>query len=160
LLVISCGLNIYTYYRYKELQSENRDLVLQRDRLFVDNGSMQARMQDLDSGLRAINSPGVIRISLKGVAGKEGSEAIVYWSKSTTDVYISLLHLPQAPAGKQYQLWALLDGKPIDAGVLGNCVSICRQKNISNAQAFAITLEKEGGSQSPTLSQLYVMGKI
>jgi anti-sigma-K factor RskA len=31
---------------------------------------------------------------------------------------------------------------------------------ITSAQAFAVTLEKEGGSPSPTMDQMYVMGKI
>jgi len=33
-------------------------------------------------------------------------------------------------------------------------------KNIPKAQAFAITLEKKGGSVTPTLSAMYVMGKV
>jgi len=32
--------------------------------------------------------------------------------------------------------------------------------SIADADAFAITLEKKGGSPTPTLNQLYVMGKI
>jgi anti-sigma-K factor RskA len=33
-------------------------------------------------------------------------------------------------------------------------------KDIGQAQAFAITLEPAGGSASPTLNQMYVMGNI
>jgi anti-sigma-K factor RskA len=32
--------------------------------------------------------------------------------------------------------------------------------NIPNAQAFAITLEKQGGSAVPTMENMYVMGEI
>jgi anti-sigma-K factor RskA len=31
---------------------------------------------------------------------------------------------------------------------------------VANAQAYAITLEKEGGSATPTLEEMYVMGSI
>jgi len=68
--------------------------------------------------------------------------------------------LPQAPSGKQYQLWALVDGKPVDAGMIGDCNGLCRLKNIPRAQAFAITLEREGGSPTPTMDQMYVLGKV
>jgi anti-sigma-K factor RskA len=33
-------------------------------------------------------------------------------------------------------------------------------KNIPRAEAFAITLENAGGSAVPTMSQLYVIGKV
>jgi len=35
-----------------------------------------------------------------------------------------------------------------------------KMKNIAKAQAFAITLEKKGGSLSPNLQALYVLGKV
>ena len=33
-------------------------------------------------------------------------------------------------------------------------------KVINHAEAFAITLEKQGGSKTPTMSEMYVMGKV
>jgi anti-sigma-K factor RskA len=33
-------------------------------------------------------------------------------------------------------------------------------KNIPAAQAFAITLENRGGSVSPTMEAMFVMGKV
>ncbi|WP_350340234.1 anti-sigma factor [Paraflavitalea speifideaquila] len=56
-----------------------------------------------------------------------------------------------APAGRQYQLWALVDGKPVDAGMLDNCDGLCQLKNIQQAQAFAITLEKPAEALYPIL---------
>ena len=69
--------------------------------------------------------------------------------------------MPQPSQGKQYQLWALVDGKPVDAGMVdANCTTVCKMKNIPKAQAFAITLEKAGGSPSPTMEAMYVFGKV
>ncbi|MDQ0065658.1 anti-sigma factor [Chryseobacterium lathyri] len=55
----------------------------------------------------------------------------------------------KAPEGMQYQLWAIADGKPVSAGVY------TEEKNSKNsschipkAQAFAITLEKQNGSET------------
>jgi len=33
-------------------------------------------------------------------------------------------------------------------------------KDIENATAFAITLEADGGSKTPTIEEMYVMGLI
>lgn len=160
LFVISAAFNIYTYNKYKDLEAENRQLALQRDQLYANNNTMQTKLDELDKNMQLITGPDMIKVALSGVAGKESSQAVVYWNKNNKDVYLIAKALPQAPKGKQYQLWALMDGKPIDAGVLGDCNTVCKLKNIQNAQAFAITLENEGGSPTPNLEQLYVMGKI
>lgn len=160
LLVISAGFNIYTYNQYKGLEAENRQLALQRDRLYANNNSIQTRLDELDKNMQLITGPDMIKVALNGVAGKESNQAVVYWNKNSKDVYLVAKTLPPPPKGKQYQLWALMDGKPIDAGVLEDCNTVCHLKNIQNAQAFAITLENEGGSPTPNLDQLYVMGKI
>jgi len=68
--------------------------------------------------------------------------------------------LPQPAAGKQYQLWAIVDGVPVDAGLLETNapVAFVKMKNIPKAQAFAITLENTGGNKTPTMP-IYVVGK-
>jgi anti-sigma-K factor RskA len=69
--------------------------------------------------------------------------------------------LPMPPSDKQYQLWALKDGKPYDAGVFDMTGDMHMMPvKIGEADAFAVTLEKKGGSPTPTLTQLYMMGKI
>ncbi|WP_346238236.1 anti-sigma factor [Niabella insulamsoli] len=160
LFVVSAAMNVYIYSRYKTVQRENVQLALQRDQLFADNSKTQTKFNELDERLRLIAGPDIIKIPLAGVPGKENSQAIVFWNKSNKDVYLLASSLPKAPKGKQYQLWALMDGQPIDAGVLQDCTTVCKLKNIANAQAFAITLENEGGSPTPNLEQLFVMGKI
>ena len=160
LFIISAGLNVYTYSKYKKLEGENRQLALQRDQLYATNSSIQTRYNQLDKNMQLITGADMIKVALSGVPGKEGSQAVVYWNKTNKDVYLIANALPKAPKGKQYQLWALLDGKPIDAGLLDDCSSVCKLKNIPAAQAFAITLEDEGGSPTPNLEQLFVMGKI
>jgi anti-sigma-K factor RskA len=72
--------------------------------------------------------------------------------------------LPQAPADKQYQLWAIVDGVPQDAGVItknDKTIRIQKMKSFGNIKvnAFAITLEKEGGNPTPK-GQMYVLGNL
>ncbi len=90
--------------------------------------------------------------------------ATVYWSKSSGAAYVMLDALPQPPKGMQYQLWVMQDGKPVDMGVLPldmtATASIQKvEKPVMNGQGFAISLEKMGGSPSPTMENIYVMGK-
>lgn len=99
------------------------------------------------------------RIELKGVEKHPDMIADVYWHTSKK-VFLEIKNLPPAPTGKQYQLWAIVDGKPVDMG-MHNAKSdstVQEMKSVDKAQAFAITLEKEGGNAQPTMEEMYVMG--
>lgn len=100
------------------------------------------------------------KIALKGVENHPDLLAAVYWD-SQKNVYLNMENMPAAPAGKQYQLWAIVEGKPVDLGVYSDEKdSLQQMKNVQNPQAFAITLEKEGGSPVPTMEQMMVLGEI
>ena len=91
------------------------------------------------------------------------SYTTVYWDTTSHDVYLLVNNLPKPASDQQYQLWALLNGQPIDMGMLEiseKPLQLYHMKNIQAAQAFAITLEKKGGSPTPTLTKMYVMGKL
>lgn len=79
---------------------------------------------------------------------------VVYWSKEKGEAYVSLLNMPTIPQGMQYQLWVIQDGKPVSMGVIANdMMKGGMQKSdmqITSGQAFAISLEKEGGNPTPT----------
>ena len=90
------------------------------------------------------------------------SLATVYWDTQSKDVYLLINKLPAPVSDKQYQLWAIVDGKPVDAGVfdMAEGISFVKLKTIPKAEAFAITLEKKGGSVTPDMDAMYVLGKV
>ncbi len=160
LFVSSAAVNLYLYNKYTKAANDYSDLLKERTTLLATNKAYENRLTALQNNMQLMTAPGMLKVSMPGVAGKEQSLATVYWDTQTKNVYLIANNLPAAPAGKQYQLWALVDGKPVDAGMLENCEGLCQLKNIPQAQAFAITLEKAGGSPAPDLTQLYVMGKV
>lgn len=92
--------------------------------------------------------------------------AKVYFNETEKIAYIDGNGLPKAPTGKVYQVWSLkLDPlTPTSLGLLGsaaqNDTGIFKFENVPDPEAFGITLEPEGGSESPTLSQLYTLGTV
>jgi anti-sigma-K factor RskA len=105
--------------------------------------------------------PAMAVVKMNGTPAKKDSKAMLLWDTRNKDVYIMPGTLPKPADGKQYQLWALVDGKPMDAGVLElGCNGVCKMKNIKRADGFAITLEKAGGSPVPTLAEMFVSGNI
>ena len=150
LFAISGVFNYYFYNNYKLVNTKYQALLIDKTSLQANNDTYKAIFKSAD----------IKAIKMAGVAGKETNLATVYWNQKTNEVYLSNNNLQQTPKGKQYQLWAIVDGKPVDAGIIGSCDGLCKMKNISNPQAFAVTLEKEGGSPTPTLTDMFVIGNI
>jgi anti-sigma-K factor RskA len=121
---------------------------------------LQANNASYQQSLQMFQDTSMMHVKMKGMPGKEQNLATVLWDRNSKDVYIYVNNMQQIPKGKQYQLWAIVNGTPVDAGVIGNCIGVCKMKKIEHAEAFAITLEKEGGNAVPTLTEMYVMGKV
>ena len=160
LLVASAALNIYFYNQVRSTSNAYQALLVEKNSLFAENQNTQTKALDLYNSMQLMSDPNFTKISMPGVAGKETSLATIFWDNKSKDVYLLPNKLPEAGADQQYQLWAIVDGKPVDAGVIGACAGLCKMKNIPNASMFAITLEKKGGSAAPTMTQMYVAGKV
>ncbi len=150
--------NIYTYSNYKKTKDA---LALAEQKIKLQNEEIAAIQNNLDGPLNS-NSQQVV---LKGTPTYPSSTAKIFWIKSSGDVFVEASGLPAAPSGMQYQLWAIIDDKPVDAGMIvdgkkGQKYNIQKMKSFGKAQAFAITLEKAGGSATPTMEKLYVISKI
>lgn len=160
LLVASTALNFYLYNNYKSANNKYQALLVERNSLQANNDAFQTKLNGLEESMRIMQNPDMKMVALSARPGKEGNIAAVYWDTKTKDVWLLPTKMAATPADKQYQLWAIVDGKPVDAGVIGECNVLCPMKNIPRAQAFAITLEKKGGSPTPTLSEMYVLGEV
>ncbi|KAB2807044.1 anti-sigma factor [Phaeocystidibacter luteus] len=123
--------------------------------------SLSARNSALASNLEILTDPGTERITLNAT-GDQAAQVLVYWNPETQDVLLESVDMPAVPEGSQYQLWTLVDGQPIDQGMLplDDSEGLARMKSAGAADAFAITLEPEGGSVSPTLEKLIVLGTV
>ncbi|GEO11944.1 anti-sigma factor [Segetibacter aerophilus] len=158
LFVVSAGLNFYLYNKYSNKEEDYQALLLQREILQAKNDVYQTQLKEWQSAAAMIADTGMAMIKMVSPKGKD-DVATVFWDRRNKDVFVMVNRLPEPKVGRQYQLWAMVDGKPVDAGVLDpSCTSVCKMKNIPKAEAFAITLEKEGGNKIPNLKALFVLG--
>lgn len=100
-------------------------------------------------------------VLLNGTTLSPEAKANVYWNDQQDKAVFVNNSLPKALDKKQYQLWAIVDGKPVNLGVLEDSESHMAIRDVSgikNIEAFAVTLEPYGGSPVPHLDQLYVIG--
>ena len=163
LLLISAGLNFYFYQNWQTTENRYQVALATQNQYAQQVQQVNQRYQVTAAELAVITHNRTQKVELKGVPKSPASAVVVYWNTESKDVFVKVADLPKPPADRQYQLWALENGKPIDAGVLNvrtDSMAVQRMKAINQAQAFAITLEPEGGSENPTLEQMFVMGQI
>jgi anti-sigma-K factor RskA len=153
--------NYVTYTKYQEANEKITALNAEKTSLANNYKKNQVRLETLQTDLLITSNPNVQKVILKGVEKSPESLVMVYWNKESKEVFMEVKNLPTAGAGKQYQLWAIVDGKPVNAGIIieNNAdSSFIKMNSFETAQAFAITLENEGGSENPTLTEMYVLG--
>lgn len=148
-------------YLYFQTRQENRDLSGANDRLRDKVTETDSLLKRIAGEQKAISDSNTLVVNMVGTRSAPKSSANVYWDSTSSKVYLIVRNMPQLPSDQQYQLWALIDGKPADLGVFdaNDQKVILQMKNTRKAQAFAITIEKKGGSSSPTLEKMQSLGK-
>ena len=145
--------------------------------LYYDNQQTKADMNALSARMTEVDKQNAVNqdflamyknadMKIVKLSGKEispESSVDVFWNQKSQEVALNVLNLPKPESGKQYQLWTIVDGVPVDMGMIDKDFQgkILKMKaTAGKVIAFAITLEKEGGSPSPTLEKMYVMGLV
>ena len=164
LAVLCAGASYFFYTKWQNAQNKAQAMEAQQ-RVMAEhanavNYNVQKELEDNLNVLSTIIDTNTISVELKGQSLAPSAKAVVYWKKESQLVYLSLYYLPEPPKDKQYQLWAIKDGKPTDAGVFELNYPIHKMNSIEDAESFAVTLEKKGGSATPDLKSTYLMGEI
>ncbi len=163
-LVVSLFGNIIQYMKVQKTSTEISLLNKENEYYAEQFKNQQTSLKMMESNIALLSDPATKVIRLKNSDPASSLGAVIHWNSIKHSTYISLAKLPEPPAGKQYQLWAIVDGKPVDAGVFdlsgATGSNLQKMKEISGAQVFAITLENKGGSPVPTLSAMQVSGSV
>jgi anti-sigma-K factor RskA len=151
-------------YRDKWLSTQNSlsELIAQNQRVAQDYNNVNQRLDKIESDLKVIDNPAFKRVVMKGTDNAPQAMASVYWNESSKEVYLSIQSMKELSKENQYQLWAIIDGKPVDVGVFdGNLAGLLKMKEIGNgAAAFAVTIEPRGGKPTPSLETMQVIGNV
>ncbi|MFT3826770.1 MAG: anti-sigma factor [Chitinophagaceae bacterium] len=152
LLLAACLVFMYT--QMSSLKTTN-------EKLTADKNTTDSLLAKILAEQKTINDSSVVVVNMVGTEQSPRSSASVYWDSTSSEVFLVVKNMPKLPSDKQYQLWALIDNQPKDLGVFDSTDDkvILKMKNVQKAQAFAITIEKKGGSVAPTLEKMQSLGK-
>jgi anti-sigma-K factor RskA len=167
LLIATAGTSIWLSMRDANLSDEITALRADEQQMKLDKGRMEDHYHWMQEQATVMRNILTRRVELTAMPGNkitaQDSYILLYWNPNTRKLMLADAHLPNLSPDQQYQLWALYDGKPVDAGVFdykNNTLGFGFQKDVSNAQMFAVTVEPKGGSASPTMSNLCMMAKL
>ncbi len=158
---------LFSFFLLSKLRTNQNALVSVRtrnDSLKTVASKLKADQVESAQVVALLSQPALKRIELKGNEKAPKGNLFIFWSAATKQVAVNVKSLPALPTDKQYQLWALVDGKPIDAGVFDadstGSTTQPLNRSIARADAFAVTVEKRGGNPSPTMSTLLAVSPV
>ncbi|MBK6266638.1 anti-sigma factor [Marivirga sp. S37H4] len=164
-IIAILGIVLTFYYRGQWVESEQRlsALYAQNETLAQQYNIVKNQSDQYASNMEILRQPGIENVPLEGLELSPDAQAMVHWNKNTNEVYLNAKKMPANEVAQQYQLWAIVEGKPVDMGVFdvgGDMTSLLKMKSVDKASAFAVTLEPRGGSENPTMEKMYVIGQI
>jgi anti-sigma-K factor RskA len=154
------------YFQNKELNSKIQRAQSEIQIMEEQIANAESSLDGAEQLLNTIRDKNVVVVALGGQTVSPDSYAKAYWNKEESQLFIDAKGLPAPPEGMSYQVWSLkLDPlSPTSVGLLEDFANddngIFALSNPNDSQAFGITLEPEGGSEFPTLEQLYVLGMV
>ncbi len=163
LLIASTSALVVVYNNLTNTEEKLVDLQTKYNESTTRLATLKTSYDETQNMIGSLRAADVQKLKLDGLAISPESEAMVHWDKATKKVILDPMNLPRTDETHDYQLWAIVDGKPVDLGTFSpgdNELNIYLMKSVEAPQAFAITLEPKGGSENPTMEQMYVMGKI
>jgi anti-sigma-K factor RskA len=146
-----------------------RENVRQRDRIEAmraDAAANQASFEEARHLLALLTDPGAQHVTLVAAQSKpQTAGKAIYMPSNGALVFMASNLAPLAP-GKTYELWLVpMHGeKPMPAGVFrpdpqGNAMVMMPPMTAGiEARTFAVTIEPEGGSQTPTMPMVLAGG--
>ncbi|HLF51853.1 anti-sigma factor [Flavobacterium sp.] len=156
-------------YQYNQMNETNTQIVTisgEKSKLQEAVVNLELKNKQSESTLAVIRDNKNTVVNLAGQTVDPNASAKVYWNKETQVVYIDAAGLPEPPEGMVYQVWALKLNPltPTSIGLLENFTADAQKvfevSKTGDAEAFGITLEPTGGSLTPTMGQLYTLGKV
>lgn len=149
--------------RWKQAESDLIAVTDQQRQLAERYNQVNDRINRMENDLDVMENPQFSRIVMKSVTPTSPeSMASVYWNTSSNELYLKIQNLKNLASDQQYQLWAIIDGKPVDAGVFdASTAGMIRMKDIGKgATTFAVTVEPRGGKPTPTMETMQVAGNV
>ena len=162
--IVASGAAFYYADKYQE-RNDQFTALLQDQSVMADNlNQVKQDFEEADSRLDKFVAGDFKRIEMKGEGFdmQKDARVDVLWDQNAQEVFIAVNTLNDLSDDQDYQLWAIGEDGPVGIGLVnsGEKLTLQQMEAVAQAGAFAITIEPKGGSKSPTLEKLVVLGEV
>lgn len=164
-IILALGF-FWTLNKNKQLKSDIKISETQQSLLETQIENSKTSLAEAYTLLSVLRDDSISKIPLAGQTNFENTYAKVYWDKDSKRIFLDAEGLPTPPEGMVYQVWSLTLNPltPTSLGTIDNFNTdsnkIFEIENDNSSEAFGITLEPAGGSNTPTMTQLYTLGIV
>jgi anti-sigma-K factor RskA len=138
------------------LESENQVVGAQLEQVSRELEANRGELTRLRIAAQILTTPDLRPVVLAGLTDAPSAIGHSFVNPEEHRALFKAYKLPQAPAGKTYQLWFIADGKPVSAGVFDvdpqgyAQIVVEGVAPLEHIQAWAVTIEPAGGVPQPT----------
>lgn len=157
------GLLFYTQSLQKDMSGQS-EMIAQQEATIR---ALQTEVERKEELLTILEARDVDLVIMDGMAEMSpNGYGKVVWDKEGGNALLQVANIPTVPSDKDYQLWFIVNGQPLSAGVFAvndpgrdNFFKIEQLQSSASEGAFAITMEPKGGMPQPT-GDMYLLGNM
>ncbi|WP_298554998.1 anti-sigma factor [uncultured Algibacter sp.] len=145
--LIFAGTSTYFYNQNQKLQSDTVVVDEEIEDLRSDIAKNNAMLDKVMRQLLKLNNPETEKYIIKGNERAKDLKTVAYINPKEKTSMIDVVSLPELPEEQCYQIWAELQGKMVNLGILDKADRKLRNiPYMEDALALSITIEPKGGN--------------
>lgn len=151
--MLFAGSSYFFWNQNQNLQDEN---VIVNNRIRTLEEDMKEQLEDVRNQFIVLNNPQTKKYAVNGNKKAKELKAVAYINPVKKLSYINVRNLPNLPDNQCYQMWAEVNGKMVNLGVIKNINDKDRLRPLpyaENAVSY-ITIEPQGGNNTPTVKNI------
>ncbi len=151
--LLFAGASYFFYDQNQSLQEEN-EMVNNKIQLLEED--MKERLEDVRNQFIVLNNPKTKKYNVNGNKKAKELKAIAYINPVKKLSYINVSKLPNLPENQCFQMWAEVNGKMVNLGVIQEATDKEKLMALPYAEEAVgyITIEPKGGNETPTVENI------
>lgn len=159
LFILSAASNFVLLNKNQNLSQELTDVKVQLMNETDEKKVFAASLKQTQDNYHLLFHKDFTRVDMQGTPTFADNHSVLFWNSQTGEVIWDGSSLPALSEDEQYQLWAIVDGKPQNGGMM-NSLEPAKMLKVQSPQAFAVTIEPNGGSEVPTMDKMVVFAPV
>ncbi|MGB5203046.1 MAG: anti-sigma factor [Eudoraea sp.] len=151
--LLFAGSSYFFWNQNQNLQNEN---VIVNNKIKTLEEDMKEQLEDVRNQFIVLNNPQTKKYTVNGNKKAKELKAVAYINPVKKLSYINVRSLPNLPDNQCYQMWAEVNGKMVNLGVIKNVDDKDRLRPLPYAENAVgyITIEPQGGNDTPTVQNI------